>query len=65
MISNDREYQEEKRQLAENDAFIAQQLIELRKMGLSESEIRRAMQPLYSFRQQWREEIEEYESAVR
>ena len=65
MISNDQEYQEEKRQLMENDAFIVQQLIELRRIGLSESEINRAMQPLYSFRQQWKEEIKEYESTVR
>lgn len=65
MISDDREYQEEKRRLAENDAFIALQLVELRRMRLSETEINRAMQPLYLFRQLWQEEIEEYESAMR
>ena len=64
MITNDLEYQEALRRLKENDAFARRLLIELHRAGLTDTEIDRATQPLYSFFRQWIEEIDEYESKL-
>jgi DNA-binding XRE family transcriptional regulator len=61
MIRSETEYQEALRRLTDEEARLKAQRSELRKLDLSQAEIKRAMDPLQSFREQLKEEVESYE----
>jgi len=65
MIRNETEYENTVKQLREQAERLRQQQAELAAMDLSKEEIRRAMDPVRSFHEQLREEVESYERLKR
>jgi len=65
MIRNETEYENTVKQLREQAERLRQQQGELAAMDLSKEEIRRAMDPVRSFHEQLREEVESYERLKR
>lgn len=65
MIRNEGEYQEAVKRLTEEQATMAQQKKALEAMAHTPAEVQRAMEPLISFHQQLKDEIEWYESVKR
>jgi DNA-directed RNA polymerase specialized sigma subunit len=61
MIRNENEYREAVARLAEEKKRIDAQKAELRKMGLSADEVKRALDPIRSFHLQLEEEVQGYE----
>jgi len=61
MIRSETEYQEAMKRLTDEDARLKAQRSELKKLDLSQAEIKRAMDPLQSFHEQLKEEVESYE----
>ena len=61
MIRNEHEYQEAVRRIEEESQRLKQQEEKLVEMGLGHEEIKRAMDPMMSFHQQLKEEVESYE----
>jgi len=65
MIRNDAEYANSVKQLRAQTQRMRQQKAELSGMGLSQEEVKRAMDPVRSFHQQLKEEVESYERLKR
>jgi ribosome-binding protein aMBF1 (putative translation factor) len=65
MIRSETEYKEAVRRLKEQDELLGQQKLKLEEMDLGEDEVKRAMDPLRSFRQQLAEEVESYDRLKR
>ena len=65
MIRNEHEYLEASKRLEAERVRLAQHREELSKSGLKESELKRVMDPLISFHNQLREEVERYEDLKR
>jgi ribosome-binding protein aMBF1 (putative translation factor) len=65
MIRSETEYQEAVKRLTDEDARLKAQRGELKKLNLSRAEIKRAMDPLESFHEQLKEEVESYERLLR
>jgi len=61
MIRSETEYQEAVKRLTDEETRLKAQRIELKKLDLSQAEIKRAMDPLQSFYEQLKEEVESYE----
>ncbi|MBX3435351.1 MAG: helix-turn-helix transcriptional regulator [Pirellulales bacterium] len=61
MIRSETEYQEAVKRLADEETRLQAQRDELKKLDLSQAEIKRAMDPLQSFHEQLKEEVESYE----
>lgn len=61
MIRNETEYKEAVERLAAEDTRLKAHRGELKGMDLSQAEIKRAMDPLRSFHEQLKEEVESYE----
>lgn len=61
MIRSESEYQEAVKRLTDEDTRLKAQRSELKKLDLSQAEIKRAMDPLQSFHEQLKEEVESYE----
>lgn len=61
MIRSETEYQEAVKRLTDEEARLKAQRGELKKLDLSQAEIKRAMDPLQSFHEQLKEEVESYE----
>jgi ribosome-binding protein aMBF1 (putative translation factor) len=65
MIRNETEYQEASARLADERKRLADHRARLHEAGLSEEEIKRAIDPMESFHLQLREEVESYERLKR
>ncbi len=65
MIRSEVEYQEAVRRLKEQDHLLSEQKQKLEEMNLGADEVKRAMDPLRSFRQQLAEEVESYDRLKR
>lgn len=65
MIRNEHEYREAVRRIGDEAQRLQQQEKKLVEMGLGPEEIKRAMDPMRSFHQQLREEVESYERLKR
>lgn len=65
MIRSEREYGEALERLRQDEEVIALQREKLEGLGLSEEEVRRALEPMLSFRAQLEEEVEWYERVRR
>jgi DNA-binding XRE family transcriptional regulator len=65
MIRSETEYQQAVKRLADEEARLKAQRSELKKLDLSQAEIKRAMDPLQSFHEQLKEEVESYERLCR
>lgn len=65
MIRNESEYQEAVRRLQEERARLDNHKAHLEGMGLSDSEVKRAIDPLRSFHAQLAEEVQSYERLKR
>ncbi len=65
MIRSEVEYKEAVRRLKEQDHLLSEQKQKLEEMNLGADEIKRAMDPLRSFRQQLAEEVENYDRLKR
>lgn len=65
MIRSEREYKEALGRLRQDEEVIALQREKLEGLGLSEEEVRRALEPMLSFRAQLEEEVEWYERVRR
>ncbi len=65
MIRSEREYKEALEQLEQDEGVIALQKENFEGLGLSEEEVRRALEPMLSFRIQLEEEAEWYERVRR
>ncbi|MEQ1902613.1 MAG: helix-turn-helix transcriptional regulator [Pirellulaceae bacterium] len=65
MIRNEQEYQEASKRLEAERARLEQHREHLINSGLKKSEIKRVMDPLVSFHEQLREEVEHYENLKR
>lgn len=65
MIRNEQEYNEASERLEAERARLEQHRQHLAKSGLSKTEVKRAMEPLISFHEQLREEVEHYENLKR
>ena len=61
MIRNDREYQEARRRIDDDQRFISQQRQALEDMGLTPAEVERGMEPALSFHVSLAEEVTWYE----
>jgi len=61
MIRSETEYQEAVKRLTDEEGRLKAQRSELKKLDLSQAEIKRAMDPLQSFHEQLKEEVESYE----
>lgn len=61
MIRSETEYQEAVKRLADEQSRLKAQRGELKKLDLSQAEIKRAMDPLQSFHEQLKEEVQSYE----
>ncbi len=61
MIRSETEYQEAVKRLTDEETRLKAQRGELKKLDLSQVEIKRAMDPLQSFHEQLKEEVESYE----
>ena len=65
MIRNETEYQEASARLADERNRLADHKARLQQAGLSEEEIKRAVDPMESFHLQLKEEVESYERLKR
>lgn len=65
MIRSEVEYKEAVRRLKEQDHLLSEQQKKLEEMNLRADEVKRAMDPLRSFRQQLAEEVESYDRLKR
>ncbi len=65
MIRSEVEYKESVRRLKEQDHLLSEQKQKLEEMNLGADEVKRAMDPLRSFRQQLAEEVESYDRLKR
>lgn len=65
MIRNETEYKEAVERVAEEAARLKQERARLQEMDLSKEEIKRALDPVRSFHQQLKEEVESYERLKR
>ena len=65
MIRSEVEYKEAVRRLKEQDHLLSEQKQKLEEMNLGADEVKRAMDPLQSFRQQLVEEVESYDRLKR
>ena len=65
MIRSEKEYREAVERLRQDEEVLALQKDKLEGLGLSEVEVRRALEPMLSFRAQLEEEVEWYESVRR
>ena len=65
MIRSEKEYREAVERLRQDEEVLALQKDKLEGLGLSEVEIRRALEPMLSFRAQLEEEVEWYERVRR
>lgn len=65
MIRNEQEYQEASKRLEAERVRLDQHREHLASSGLKKSELKRAMEPLISFHEQLREEVEHYENLKR
>jgi DNA-binding Xre family transcriptional regulator len=65
MIKTEKEYLEAKRRLAEEKKMIEAQLSKLKTAGLTDDQVKLAIDPLRSFMLQLKEEIHEYERLKR
>jgi DNA-binding Xre family transcriptional regulator len=61
VIRSEKEYREAVERLRKDEEILALQKEKLEELGLSEEEVRRAMEPMLSFRAQLEEEVEWYE----
>lgn len=65
MIRSEKEYREAVERLRQDEEILALQKEKLEGLGLSEEEVRRALEPMLSFRAQLEEEVEWYERVRR
>ena len=65
MIRSEKEYREAVERLRQDEEVLALQKDKLEGLGLSEVEVRRALEPMLSFRAQLEEEVEWYERVRR
>ena len=65
MIRSEKEYREAVERLRQDGEIIALQKEKLEGLGLSQEEVRRALEPMLSFRAQLEEEVEWYERVRR
>ena len=65
MIRNEQEYQEASMRLEAERARLDQHRKQLSQSGLKKAELKRVMDPLVSFHEQLREEVEHYENLKR
>jgi len=65
MIRNESEYKEAVERVAQESARLKEERVKLQEMGLSKEEIKRALDPLRSFHEQLKEEVESYERLMR
>jgi DNA-binding Xre family transcriptional regulator len=65
VIRSEKEYREAVERLRQDEEVLALQKEKLEGLGLSEEEVRRALEPMLSFRAQLEEEVEWYESVRR
>jgi DNA-directed RNA polymerase specialized sigma subunit len=65
MIRSEKEYREAVERLRQDEEVLALQKEKLEGLGLSEVEVRRALEPMLSFRAQLEEEVEWYEKVRR
>ena len=65
MIRSEKEYREAVERLRQDEEILALQKEKLERLGLSEEEVRRALEPMLSFRAQLEEEVEWYERVRR
>lgn len=65
MIRNEQEYQEASKRLEAERDRLNQHREHLAESGLKKTEVKRAMEPLISFHEQLREEVEHYENLKR
>jgi ribosome-binding protein aMBF1 (putative translation factor) len=65
MIRTDAEYKKAQEKLDQEQKTLQRQREQLEEMDLSEEEVERALEPMVSFRDQLREEIETYEQMRR
>ena len=63
MIRNENEYREAVGRLADEKLRINAQRAELKKMGLTTAEIKRAVDPILSFHLQLEEEVQSYDAS--
>ena len=61
MIRTNAEYEKAQKKLTQEQNTLQRQREQLEEMDLSDEEVERALQPMISFRNQLREEIETYE----
>lgn len=65
MIRSEKEYREAVERLRQDEEILTLQKEKLEGLGLSEEEVRRALEPMLSFRAQLEEEVEWYEKVRR
>lgn len=65
MIRSEQEYRKALTRLEQDRAVLEEQKAELEKLGIQGEELTRALQPIQSFREQLREEVEMYERMKR
>jgi len=65
MIRSEKEYREAVERLRQDEEVLALQKEKLEGLGLSQEEVRRALEPMLSFRAQLEEEVEWYERVRR
>ena len=65
MIRSEKEYREAVERLRQDEEVLALQKERLEGLGLSEEEVNRALEPMFSFRAQLEEEVEWYERVRR
>jgi hypothetical protein len=65
VIRSEKEYKEAVERLRQDEEVLALQKEKLEELGLSEEEVRRALEPMLSFRAQLEEEVEWYERVRR
>jgi DNA-binding Xre family transcriptional regulator len=65
MIRSEKEYREAVERLRQDEEVLALRKEKLEGLGLSEEEVRRALEPMLSFRAQLEEEVEWYERVRR
>ena len=65
MIRSEKEYREAVERLRQDEEVLALQKEKLEGLGLSEEEVRRALEPMLSFRAQLEEEVEWFERVRR
>lgn len=64
MIRSESEYKQAVSRLREEESRMAEHANELKSLDLSRQEIKRAMDPLRSFHEQLKEEVESFETSM-